>query len=176
LGARDAPKRLLEPKRFRWWRGFWDYSGGNMTDQGTHPMDVIQWMTGNFRRAPDVFTAVFEYPAMLGSWSLNYTSAYDYDWSITLAGEKAAMVLDGRGYRVYKEVDPSATPWSTGPANKLIAEMADRDSSDLHPKNFLDCVRSRREPNCTVEIAAAAVAGPHLANIAWKEGRKVTAG
>jgi predicted dehydrogenase len=47
LGARDAPKRLLEPKRFRWWRGFWDYSGGNMTDQGTHPMDVIQWMTGN---------------------------------------------------------------------------------------------------------------------------------
>jgi predicted dehydrogenase len=43
----DAPKRDLEPKRFRWWRGFYDYSGGNMTDQGTHLMDVVQWMTGN---------------------------------------------------------------------------------------------------------------------------------
>jgi hypothetical protein len=40
----------------------------------------------------------------------NYTCAYDYDWPITLAGEKAAMVLDGRGYRVYKEVHPSGTP------------------------------------------------------------------
>jgi hypothetical protein len=86
------------------------------------------------------------------------------------------MVLDGRGYRVYKEVDPSGTPWSTGPANKVIAEMADHDSADAHPKNFLDCVRSRQQPNCTVEIAAAAVAGPHMANIAWKEGRKITAG
>jgi hypothetical protein len=54
--------------------------------------------------------------------------------------------------------------------------MADRDSADLHPKNFLDCARSRQEPNSTVEMAAAAVVGPHMANIAWKEGRKVTAG
>ena len=32
--------------RFRYWRYFWDYSGGNMTDQGTHLMDVVQWFTG----------------------------------------------------------------------------------------------------------------------------------
>jgi predicted dehydrogenase len=25
------------------WRYFWPFSGGNMTDQGTHLMDVIQW-------------------------------------------------------------------------------------------------------------------------------------
>ncbi len=31
-----APHRQLEPQRFRSWRYFWDYSGGNMTDQGTH--------------------------------------------------------------------------------------------------------------------------------------------
>jgi predicted dehydrogenase len=36
-----AKKRPLEPMRFRWWRAFWDYSGGNMTDQGTHLMDVF---------------------------------------------------------------------------------------------------------------------------------------
>ena len=32
--------------RFRSWRYFWDYSGGNMTDQGTHLMDVVQWFSG----------------------------------------------------------------------------------------------------------------------------------
>jgi len=43
LGA--ARDRELEPMRFRSWRYFWDYSGGNMTDQGTHLMDVVQWFT-----------------------------------------------------------------------------------------------------------------------------------
>ena len=32
----SAPQRDLEPMRFRYWRYFWDYAGGNMTDQGTH--------------------------------------------------------------------------------------------------------------------------------------------
>jgi predicted dehydrogenase len=35
----SAKKRPLEPMRFRKWRYFWDYAGGNMTDQGTHLMD-----------------------------------------------------------------------------------------------------------------------------------------
>ena len=187
----EAPKRPLDPKRFRWWRGFWEYSGGNMTDQGTHLMDVVQWMTGNsspiaavcggavsratLAEAPDVFTAVFSYPAMTATWSLCYTSAYDFDWSVTFQGEKATMVLNRKGYRIFKEPEPSAAPWSAGAAEKVIAEMADHDSPDLHQQNFLDCVRSRKQPNCTVEIAAAAVAGPHMANIAYREGRRVTA-
>ena len=41
------PDRDLEPMRFRSWRYFWDYSGGNMTDQGTHLMDVVQWFTNS---------------------------------------------------------------------------------------------------------------------------------
>jgi predicted dehydrogenase len=42
-----AKKRELQPMRFRSWRLFWDYSGGNMTDQGTHLMDVVQWFTNS---------------------------------------------------------------------------------------------------------------------------------
>jgi predicted dehydrogenase len=42
----NAPVRELEPMRFRSWRYFYDYAGGNMTDQGTHLMDVTQWFTG----------------------------------------------------------------------------------------------------------------------------------
>src|SRR5260370_29009320 len=43
----SAKDRELQPMRFRSWRYFWDYSGGNMTDQGTHLMDVVQWFTGS---------------------------------------------------------------------------------------------------------------------------------
>jgi hypothetical protein len=57
----------------------------------------------------------------------------------------------------------------------LIAQEPDRDSATAHQQNFLDCIRSRQEPNCPIEIAAAAVAGPHMANLAWREDRKVKA-
>jgi predicted dehydrogenase len=187
----SAPKRPLEPKRFRWWRGFWDYSGGNMTDQGTHLMDVVQWMTnsgpprsavcqgqviGNPEaEAPDVFTAVFEYPGFLAQWSLDYCSTYDWDWSVTFLGDKASLVLDRSGYRLYKDNGASATPWTQSGKSELIAQEADRDSATAHQQNFLDCIRTRQEPNCPIEIAAAAVAGPHMANLAWREDRKVKA-
>lgn len=186
-----ASRREFIPRRFRWWRGFWDYSGGNMTDQGTHLMDVVQWMTGNGApksavcqgylcdavkgEVPDVFSAVFEYPNLMATWTLNYASAYEFDWSITFIGEKAAMLMDRRGYRIFKDPGASREPWSQRAELPLVEEVKDKDSADLHLQNFLDCLKSRQQPNCTAEIAAAAVAGPHMANVAWKEGRKVTA-
>ena len=186
-----AEHRELEPRRFRWWRGFWAYSGGNMTDQGTHLMDVVQWMTNSGppksaicqgymagvpgAEVPNIFNATFEYPDFIATWTLNYRSAYEYDWSIHFQGERATMVLDRKGLRLYKDPGLSPTPWSQAEANnlQLIDQLADKDSAAMHPQNFLDCVRSRKQPNCTIEIAAAAVSGPHLANIAYREGRKV---
>lgn len=186
-----AVRREFTPRRFRWWRGFFDYSGGNMTDQGTHLMDVVQWMTGNgapksavcqgYRcdavqgEAPDVFSAVFEYPNLMATWTLNYASAYEFDWSITFVGEKAAMLMDRRGYRIYKDPGASREPWAQRAELPVVEEVQDRDSAELHLKSFLDCVQSRQQPNCPAEVAAAAVAGPHMANVAWREGRKVTA-
>lgn len=179
-----APQRAVEPKRFRWWRGFWDYSGGNMTDQGTHLMDVVQWMTGqgapvsavcNGRidqvdcEVPNVFTAVFEYPTFLATWTLDYRTTYEFDWSITFIGENAAMLMDRRGYRVYKDGGLSPTPWSAKGQPELLAEVPDTDRPEAHQQNFLDCVRSRQQPNCPIEVAAAAVAGPHMANRAYRQ-------
>jgi hypothetical protein len=34
-------------------------------------------------------------------------------------------------------------------------------------------MKTRQEPNCPVRIAAQAVAGPHLANLAFRSGRKM---
>lgn len=186
-----APKRPFEPRRFRWWRAFWDYSGGNMTDQGTHLMDVVQWFAesgppltavchGKILNAPgaevpNVFSAVFEYPNFIATWTLNYRTDYNFDWSIRFHGEEATMVIDRFGYRIYRNNKHTSQPWQHQAQLQLIAEEKDPGgtSTEPHIANFLDCVRTRRQPNCTVEIAAAAVAGPHLANIAYREGRLV---
>jgi predicted dehydrogenase len=184
-----APKRPLEPRRFRWWRAFWDYCGGNMTDQGTHLMDVVQWMTNSGpplsatcqgavihaegSEVPNVFSAAFEYPGFLATWTLDYRSAFDFDWSITFRGEKATMVMNRNGYALYTEPPSSEAPWAQNFPTKPAKQVADRFETDPHLQNFLDCVRSRQTPNCPVDVAAAGVAGPHLANLAYRQGRKV---
>jgi predicted dehydrogenase len=176
-----AKDRELQPMRFRAWRNFWDYSGGNMTDQGTHLMDVVQWYTnaGTPRsaicygqvakmigaEAPDVFCAVFEYPDFMATWTLNYCNSYDNDWSIQFQGDKGTMILTNAGFRIWKE------PW---PKNQEPVETMDAPVPiESHIQNFLECVRSRKEPNAPVEVGAAAVAGPHLANLAFHKGRQM---
>lgn len=177
----SAKKRELEPMRFRYWRYFWDYAGGNMTDQGTHLMDVVQWFTksGPPKSAicngyvakmtgaehPDVFSAVFEYPEMMVTWTLDYCNSYQNGWSITFMGDKATMILDDAGFAVYAE------PWKK--TNEPIYKEEAPVPVESHVQNFMDCIKSRKDPNCTVEIAAQAVSGPHLANLAFLKGRKV---
>ena len=176
----SATKRALEPMRFRRWRYFWDYAGGNMTDQGTHLMDVVQWFTNQAMpksaimsgyvakmkgaEHPDVFCAVFEFPELLVSWTLNYDNSYQNGWSITFQGDEATMILDEDGYRVFAE------PWKrdAAPVRQEKAPVP----IEPHIQNFLDCVKSRAEPNCPVQVAARAVCGPHMANQAFLSGRK----
>jgi predicted dehydrogenase len=177
----QAPPRDLEPMRFRYWRYFWDYSGGNMTDQGTHLMDVVQWFTnsglarsavsfGQTAKAtgsevPDVFCAVFEYPSLMATWTLNYCNSYDNDWSIQFQGDEGTMIINNAGYRIWKE------PWLKNP--QPVQQMEAPIPIETHIQNFMDCVRSRKEPNAPVEVGASAVSAPHLANAAFKQSRQV---
>lgn len=177
-----APRRPLEPMRYRRWRCFLDYAGGNMTDQGTHLMDVVQWFTeaGPPRSAmahgfvakmkgaehPDVFTAVFDYGSFVAVWSLNYCNDYQDGWSITFMGDEGTLELDESGFRLYAE------PWKDHREPVYVAR--EPVPVEPHIQNFLDCVRTRQQPNCTVRIAAEAVAGPHLANLALFHGKKIT--
>ena len=180
----SARDHAMEPVRFRYWRYFWDYSGGNMTDQGTHLMDVVQWFTnaGPPRSAisygqvakmtgsetPDVFCAVFDYPDFMATWTLDYANSYDNGWSIQFQGDKGTMIIDEAGFRIWAE------PWKNNrePVQKMDAAVP----IESHIQNFLDCVKSRKEPNAPVEVGAKAVAGPHLANLAFHQHRQVYLG
>jgi predicted dehydrogenase len=178
-----AKKRELQPMRFRSWRLFWDYSGGNMTDQGTHLMDVVQWFTnsgaprsaisyGQIAKSegsevPDVFCAVFEYPKMMATWTLNYTNSYDNGWSIQFQGDEGTMIIDEAGVRVWKE------PWRDVANREPVHKVEAPVPVEAHIQNFLDCVKSRQQPNAPVEVGASAVAAPHLANLAFHKNRRV---
>jgi predicted dehydrogenase len=155
-----------------------------MTDQGTHLMDVVQWFTNSGMpdaavcqgfiaksdgsEHPDVFSATFQYPERLVNWSLDYTNAWQNGWSILFQGDKGTMILEEFGITVYEE------PW------KKDAKPAFEDhptiglsNAEAHVQNFLDCIKTRKEPNCPVHLAAQAVSGPHLANLAYKQKKEV---
>ena len=80
-------------------------------------------------------------------------------------GDKGTMIIDEEGYRVWAE------PWKKNP-EPIYKEDAPVPV-ESHVQNFFDCMKSRQDPTCTLEIAAAAVAGPHLANLAMFQERKV---
>ncbi|HEV8039436.1 MAG TPA: Gfo/Idh/MocA family oxidoreductase [Bryobacteraceae bacterium] len=176
-----AKDRELQPMRFRSWRAFWDYSGGNMTDQGTHLMDVVQWFTNSGpvqsaisfgqvakmtgAEAPDVFCAVFEYPKLMATWTLNYCNAYENDWSIQFQGDEGTMLISNAGFKIWKE------PWPKNP--EPVQAMEAPIPIETHIQNFLDCIKSRNEPNAPVEVGASAVSAPHLANVAFHQGKQV---
>ncbi len=174
-GFVGASAHSLEPMMFRKWRYFWAFSGGNMTDQGTHLMDVIQWFSGagtprsavcqgkvigmQGSQTPDSFSANFDYGSFLASWNLNYNNDYQHGWTIELLGDKGTVVLNNQGSRMY------TAPWTNN--REPVKVVEDRLPTIPHVRNFLDCVKSREEPNAPVEVGHTAVCGPHLANIAY---------
>lgn len=183
--AGPAPHKVaFDPIKFRYWRYFWDFSGGNMTDQGTHLIDVIQWCMNVERpvsalsygsvyklfpsETPDTFCAVFEYPKFMATWSLTYTNSFQKGWAIVFQGHKASLELSEAGYRIYPEPwneKKSYARWDV-PAGVTENMPGNVTNKDPHVKNFLECVKSRQQPNATVEIGHQAVRALHLANIA----------
>jgi predicted dehydrogenase len=170
----------VEPRRYRNWRHFWDYAGGNMTDQGAHLMDTVLRLMKSppptaavcqgyiaksiGQEGPDVFMASFEFEKFLATWSLDYCSSYENGRSITFLGDAGTMIINEEGFEVFGE-----------PANEKKEPVMTYKGGipvESHIDNFLACVKTRTQPNCTVEVAQRAVAGPHLANIAYREGRK----
>ncbi len=119
-----APQVPFNPSRFlgsfRW---FWDYSGGKMTDWGTHHFDIIQWAMGvkgpksahavggkfalrDNRETPDTLEAVFEYPDFLLTYShraANGRDAVRSGHGIEFYGTDGTLFLDREGFAVYPE-------------------------------------------------------------------------
>ncbi|MCL5744290.1 MAG: Gfo/Idh/MocA family oxidoreductase [Acidobacteria bacterium] len=185
-----AERRDFQPRYFRRWRSFWAYSGGNSTDQGTHLMDVIQWFTNSSTpksavmigqlakmqggEVPDVFTCVFDYPKFIATFTLNYSNDYQTHWSFEFQGDRATLLIDDQGFTVFEE--PTLNSISTrawwNAHSKPLMQVSARVVDEDHVKSFLECIRTRKEPPAPVEVGARAVAPLHLANIAYREGRK----
>ena len=120
-----APKVAYNPNRclykFRW---FWDYSGGQLTNFGTHYLDVIQWALGqdapkavfavggkyvvaDNRDIPDTMEAVWEYDGTLVTFSqynANNAPGNAKGWELEFRGTKGTLLMhESQGYEIVPE-------------------------------------------------------------------------
>lgn len=182
----DAPDQLFTLEKIYWWRWFWDFGGGILTDLLTHWIDVIQWYMGQPApmtatttgevyhmpwQAPDTLTAAYEYP---GKFMVTFTGAINSsvdDGGIEFRGSEATLKIDREHMAVYPE-GGAAVPGTLVPEPEILVR-AERDGTIDNVNNFLDCVRSRKTPNANIHVGFEAARTSWIGNIALKRGMKV---
>jgi predicted dehydrogenase len=182
-GAPDQPYSELKYRRWRW---FWDFGGGAFTDLMTHWIDVIMWyMNSPSPRTVQAFGAThvnreFECPDTVSAaieFPNNYTAIYNgtmieslEDGGIVLRGTEAMMKLTRSGFDIYQEGKGRGS--QLPPPELSVKSAGDGTKSNL--ANWLDCVRSRKQPNANIRAGVEAARTSHLANQAMREGRRIT--
>jgi predicted dehydrogenase len=181
-----APEQPLTPIKFFWWRWFWDFGGGALTDLMTHWIDVAHWymdvtapasvVTSGNRYAldwecPDTITCALDYPK---NFSVTYhgtmASSVD-DGGLEIRGTKGTMKLDRNHLAVYPEgVEIISKLGQMKPETLLLSSD---DGTVPHIRNFLDCVKSRKTPTANIRVAVEAARAAHLGNLALKQDRRV---
>jgi predicted dehydrogenase len=182
----DAPDQPFTLEKFYWWRWFWDFGGGILTDLLTHWIDVIQWYMGQpapltatttgevYRmpwQAPDTCTAAYEYP---GKFMVTFTGAINSsvdDGGIIFRGSEATLKIDRAHLAVYPE-GGAAAPGTLVPEPEILVR-SEHDGTIDNVNNFLDCVRTRKTPNANIHVAFEAARTSWIGNIALKRGMKV---
>lgn len=169
------PDRCLYRFRF-----FMDYAGGNLTNNGTHMFDLAQWGNGTDHTGPvemiyegGTFPKDGLYDA---SSDLKFTARYANGVEI-VCRTKPDVSVDMRFEGTKGWVSYNGSKVTIEPAS-LWRETIDPDELHLyrsleHHRNFLECVRSGREPITPVETGHRSTTICHLGNICMQLGRNL---
>jgi predicted dehydrogenase len=183
----SAPNQPFRPERFYQWRHFWDFGGGCVTDLMTHWIDVVHWYmdveaplsaaaTGrNYNlklwEAPDTVSATLEFPKnFMAVYLGTYVSRVD-DGGLEFRGERGTLKVDRARLAVYRDDAPYAAG-SLTPEPEIFVRSSG-DGTLTHMQNWLDCIRSRKQPNAHIRVAHQAARTSHLTNAALRGGHPV---
>jgi predicted dehydrogenase len=185
----SAPKREVDPRRFFNWYYFWDYSGGLLIGQAAHMVDAIQWYmnsrepsavtcTGgrvNLEGAeiPETAVLAMEFPEdYLATFTIGYKAMRYRTTNDQIAqyhGSAARLDVGREGYALYPESQDLEMKPSVHTLQPGSFSQATRD----HIRNFLECIRTRKDPNATVEMGQATNIVLVMALKSLREGRRV---
>ncbi len=181
-----APRREFNPNRFgvypdaySYFRFFWDYAGGQLTDSGVHMLDVVHMALGEpmplaisalggkywFRddtETPDTMQVTYEYPGFLASWEHRSNNTENQPGRLmgaTFHGTRGTLYVDRTLFRVTPE---------KGSDLQATEMKREADPHPLHWANFIESVRTRRKPNSDIETCHRSSAACILGNVSLR--------
>lgn len=153
-----------------------DYAGGQTANFGAHSIDIAQWGLGTSLTGPKSVEHIYADYLPEGSLFdmatyLNFRCRYENGaWlevvtgtpsvRTTFYGRDGVISIDNQGQ--------NATVIPREMCPELLQKRVKYHSGGDHVRNFLDCVKSREEPNAPIEVGHRSASICHLGNIALK--------
>ncbi len=175
----EAPPRDFDPNRYINWRFFWDYSGGNVYENMCHQLSfwyklmglkipkavtmtggVYLWKDG--REVPDTMNCSMEHEEeILFSWDSGFGNNH-------LGVEEYVLGTDGT---IWKGQQIRYSPQKVNRKEGQEVTGQTKTPPGAHMQNFLDCIRSGKEPNCPFEIGFRVSIACRMAVDSYRQGR-----
>jgi len=185
-----APKRPFNKNRFHYnFRYYWDYAGGLMTDWGVHMLDfalygmqaktpnAVTAMGGKFsypdgaRETPDTLQVLYEYEDYVISWEHSVClgkGPENRNHGVAFQGNNGTLIVTRNGWQVYPEkLNKDEFKMEEVPPQPGTGGFTE------HVQNFIECIKSRREPNCTVKMGKEVGMVAHMGNLAFRTGERL---
>jgi predicted dehydrogenase len=175
----ESPQREFDANRYINWRYFWDYSGGNVYENMCHQLSfwykalnlqipkavtmtggIYLWKDG--REVPDTMNVSLEHPEeILVSWDSGFGNNQLGVTEDVLGDDGTISKGQSIRYLPQKVNRPDGVELlgrTTAPAN-------------AHMQNFLDCIRSGKEPACPFELGFRVSIACRMSIDSYRQGR-----
>jgi predicted dehydrogenase len=186
------PEMEFDPFKFINWRLFWEFSGGNITENMIHqiawilsvldlPLPSAAYMSGGVfsekdgRQVPDTIAVTLDFPNdVVVTWQSTFSNSL-YGLGQRILGsdgtiEYVAGANDMVTGRSQERINyyPEATNRPQGTA--LTGATPTQD----HIANWIECIRSRRTPNAPTELGYRSAVAAHMSNLSYRRKQRIT--
>jgi predicted dehydrogenase len=190
----EANPHAFDSNRVINWRFYWEYSGGNVFENMVHQVGFwykmldlkipakVTMTGGTFlspgMEVPDTMDVSMEQSEkILFTWNSMFGNRHYGEGDDLLLGDKGAIARDEEEHVRYLPEGKESAGARAGESAEAAAKSPDivggSDLTDLHMQNFFDCVRSRKEPNCPLEIGFRSAIACQMAIASYRQGRTV---
>jgi hypothetical protein len=175
-----APYSQARVTNLAGWMMCYDYTVGFMSGWGQHDIDIAQWGNGTDDTGPIELegTGVIPGEGYLNNTAIHWHTEYLYANGVRLIFADTTQIPYGirfEGDSGWVHVDRSRI--TAEPASLLRTPLGPGDVrlevSRGHSANFIDCVRTRRQPICNVDVGHHTYVVCNLSDIAIRLGRKL---
>ena len=186
------PDRPFDANKFINWRLFWEFSGGNVTENMVHQIAWIMsalelslptaaYMSGGVfsekdgREVPDTVAITLDFPNdLVVTWQSTFSNSR-YGLGEHILGSDGTIEHVAGATDMVTGRSQEFTRYFPEPVNRPSGTAMTSETRDQnHLANWIDCIRSRKMPNAPVEIGYRSAVAAHMANLAYRRKQRVT--